>query len=114
MSLERIIKILERFGFSRVDAQVYVYLAKTGPKEGRELTIGLRMAKQQLYLVLRHLKEKGVVTNSLDHPALFSALDFEELLKVYIKLNEQQAKSIEETKREILESWKNMEDHTNN
>jgi HTH-type transcriptional regulator, sugar sensing transcriptional regulator len=109
-----VIKILENLGFSRVDAEVYVYLAKTGPKEGKDLTIGLRMAKQQLYQVLRNLKEKGVVTSSTDHPALFSALDFEELLRLYINLNKQQAKGIEETKKELLESWKNMENHANN
>jgi sugar-specific transcriptional regulator TrmB len=114
LSLERVIKILERFGFSRVDAQVYVYLAKSGPKEDRELTLGLRMAKRQLTQILKHLKEKGVVTISPDHPPLFSALDFEELLKLYIKLSEQKARSIEEAKKELLESWKNMEAQDNN
>jgi HTH-type transcriptional regulator, sugar sensing transcriptional regulator len=114
MSLERVIKILERLGFSRVDAEVYVYLAKTGPKEGREVTIGLRMTKQQLYHVLRHLKKKGVVTSIKGHPNLFSALDFKELLKLYIELNQQQAQSIEEVKKEVLESWRDMEPHKNN
>ena len=72
------------------------------------------MAKRQLAQVLRHLKEKGVVTNSPDRPTLFSALDFEELLKLYIKLNQQKARSIEEARKEILESWKDMEAQDNN
>jgi HTH-type transcriptional regulator, sugar sensing transcriptional regulator len=114
LSLERILKILESFGFSKVDAEVYVYLAKKGLTEGRELAIGLRMTKQQLYQVLKHLKEKRVVTSSSDHPTLFSALDFEELLKLYIKLSKQKARSIEEAKKEILESWKNMKEQDNN
>ena len=102
------------FGFSKADAQVYVYLAKTGPKEDRDLTLALKMTRQQLCQILKHLKEKRVVTSSLDHPTLFSALDFEELLKLYIKLNKQQAKGIEETKKELLKSWKNMKNHSNN
>jgi sugar-specific transcriptional regulator TrmB len=114
LSLERVIKILERFGFSRADAKVYVYLAKTGPKKDMDLTIDLKMVKRQLTQILNHLKEKGVVTNSPDQPHLFSALDFEDLLKLYIRLNEQQAHGIEETKKELLENWKNMELPNNN
>ncbi len=97
-----------------MDSEVYVYLAKTGPKEDRDLTIGLKIEKRQLTQILRHLKEKGAVTNSPDHPSMFSALDFEELLKLYIKLNQQQARSIEETREEILESWKKMDPYNNN
>jgi hypothetical protein len=38
MSLGRVLRLLESMGFSRVDSEVYVYLAKTGPKSSRELS----------------------------------------------------------------------------
>jgi sugar-specific transcriptional regulator TrmB len=32
LSLERIVKLLDNFGFSKDDAEVYIYLAKKGPR----------------------------------------------------------------------------------
>ncbi len=108
MSLERVLRLLEDFGFSRVDAEVYVYLAKTGPQKGKDLNNGLKMTKQQLYPALESLQKKGVVTRSPERPALFSALAFEELLNLYVKLNEEKAQIIKETKEELLASWRDM------
>jgi sugar-specific transcriptional regulator TrmB len=108
LSFERAIKILEGFSFSRKDAEVYIYLAKTGPSKGRDLIIGLRMVKQQLYPILKQLQKKGVVTSSQKRPAIFAALAFEELINLYVKLDVEKAKIIRETKEELLDSWKNV------
>jgi len=108
-----VLKILDGFGFSRVGAEVYVYLAKTGPKNGKDLAAGLKISKQQLYLALESLKGKGVITSNLEHNKVYSALAFEELLKAYIELNEQQAEIIKQKKEELLESWKNMKNCVN-
>jgi len=105
LSLERVLKILEEFGFSQLDAKVYVYLAKTSPQKGMDLATGLNMTRRELYPVLKSLQEKGVVTTSFEHPGLFSALAFEELLNLYVKVNVEQAQIIKETKEELLESW---------
>jgi len=99
LSLERVLKTLEGFGLSRVDAEVYVYLAKKGPKKGRELANALRITKQQLYPSLKNLKNKGVVTVSLERPVLFSAVAFEKVLELFIKIKVDQAKAIKETKK---------------
>ena len=107
MSLERVLRTLEGFGLTRRDAEVYVYLAKAGPRKGRDLTTGLKMTKQQLYPILKGLQKKGVVTSSSKRPALFSALAFEELLNLIVKLNLEQAQIIKETKDELLANWRN-------
>ena len=108
MSLERVLKMLEEFGLSKVESEVYIYLAKVGPCKARELGSGLRMTKQQLYPALKSLKEKGIVSSEAKRVALFSALAFEELINNYVNINLEQAKTIEETKRELLATWKNM------
>ena len=105
MSLERVLKTLEGLGLSRTDAEVYVYLAKKGPKNGRELADALQVTKQQLYPSLKNLKDKGVVTVSLERPALFSAVAFEKVIELLIAIKVEQAKAFEETKKELMESW---------
>ena len=108
MSLERVLKTLEGLGLSRTDAEVYVYLAKKGPKNGRELADALQVTKQQLYPSLKNLRSKGVVTVSLERPALFSAVAFEKVVDLLIAIKVEQAKAIKETKKELLASWRSV------
>jgi sugar-specific transcriptional regulator TrmB len=108
MSLERVLKVLMSLGFTRTNAEVYVYLVKTGPQKGMDMTVGLNMTKQQLYPILRSLQKKGVVSSSSEQPALFSALTLEELLNHFVKMNIDQAQNIKETKEDLLLSWRSM------
>jgi sugar-specific transcriptional regulator TrmB len=103
-----VIQILENFGFSRKEAIVYIYLAKAGPRKGRELRYGLKMTKQQLYYGLKKLHQKGIISRSSEHPALFSALAFEDLLNLFVRTNVEQAKTISETREEVLNHWHNL------
>ncbi len=113
MSLERVLKTLEGFGLSRVEAEVYIYLAKLGPAKARDLGSGLRMTKQQLYPALKSLKKKGIVSSKPERAALFSALAFEELLKRYVTINVEQAEILKETKEDLMESWRSMAKQNN-
>ena len=99
MSLDRVLRILEGFGISKADAEVYVYLAKRGPTRSVDLAVDFGKTQQQIYPILRRLNKKGVVKNSKSRQMLVSALAFEELLERYVKLNMEQAKIIEEAKR---------------
>ena len=106
MSLNRIIKTLENFGLTRIDTQVYVYLAKKGPLMADEVASALKLSKQKLGSVLRNLQNKGIVNKN--HPAVFSAMNFEDVLDFYIKLNVEQAQVIDKSKHELLASWSSM------
>jgi sugar-specific transcriptional regulator TrmB len=103
-----VLKTLEGLGLSRTDAEVYVYLAKKGPKNRRELADALQVTKQQLYPSLKNLRSKGVVTVSLERPALFSAVAFEKVVDLLIAIKVEQAKAIQETKKELLASWRSV------
>lgn len=108
MSLERVLKILENFGLAKTDAKVYVYLAKKGPKRKKELTDEFKLTDQQLYASLKNLLGKGVVIASVEKFALFSALDFERVLDLFVKANMEQAQAVKENKEEILANWRSM------
>ena len=104
------LRILEGFGVSKADAEVYVYLAKRGPTRSVDLAVDFGRTQPQIYPILRRLNEKGVVSHSKSRQVLFSALAFEELLERYVKLNMEQAKIIDETKEQLLASLKNRTD----
>lgn len=107
------LKTLESFGLSRVESEIYVYLAKVGPCKAEDLSIGLRKTKRQVYPALQELKKKGIVASRSEHSALFSALTFEELLTLFMNLNAEKAKAIRETKEELVTNWQKMTKQNN-
>jgi len=105
VSFERVLRILENFGLARPDAEVYIYLAKKGPKREKDLISSLKLAKQQLCSSLKYLQGKGIVTATVKKSTLFSAVSFERALDILVKANIEQAQAISETRQEILSDW---------
>lgn len=96
------LKTLESFGLARKDAEVYVYLAKTGPQKVTEIINSLKIRKRQVYPILKNLQRRGMVTVSLEKTTFFSALAFEKTLDLLVKDNIEQAKIIKEIKEELV------------
>ncbi len=106
MSLERVFKVLESFGLARQDAEIYVYLAKRGPKNERDLSDALKIARQQLSLSLKSLQTKGIVLSSKEQVGLFSAVAFEEVFDSLVRASIERADGIKKTREELIASWK--------
>jgi len=109
LSLKRVIESLQSLGLSQGDAEIYVYLSKEGPKTGRELATALRLSKQKLYLSLKKMSQKKIVTASDDRPSIFFAIAFEEVINLLVKIKKEQSATILETKEELLSSWKSVD-----
>ena len=95
-------------GLSQTDARVYIYLATKGPKKARDIINNLTINKRQIYRSLKRLQNKSVIIANDEHPAEFSALPFEEVLDLLIKIKKEQAQAVHETKKELLSSWLTM------
>ena len=104
MSLERVIKALVCLGLSRSDAEIYVYTAKKGPQTALDLTGALNYSKHQILTSLQTLTRKELVSKD---GTIFSALPFEEALELLIRTEKEQAKSIEESRKELIVNWNN-------
>lgn len=102
MSLERIIKALIRLGLSRLEAEVYVYIANKGPQKVVNLAKNLDINKSTIYASLRNLRKKGLVIKT---GTAFSALLFEEALDLLIKKEKEKAQALHESKDELLDTW---------
>ncbi len=113
MSLERVLRTLESLGLSRVESEVYVYLAKAGPSKADQLAAGLRMTNRQVYPVLKGLKKKKLVVSKREQTRTFSAIAFEELLNLFVKLGTEKTVIIRETKQELADSWQEITSQDN-
>jgi sugar-specific transcriptional regulator TrmB len=108
MSLERIIKSLESLGLSQTDAQVYIYLATTGPKKARDVIKALTINKRQVYRSLKRLQNKGITVTKNERPFLFSAVPFEEVLDLLMEIKKEQAQALQESRKEFLSNWRKI------
>jgi sugar-specific transcriptional regulator TrmB len=101
-----VLKALVSLGLSKTEAEVYVYLAQNDPQKARDIAEALRIYKRQLYRTLKNLQSKGMVSASQERPALFSAVSFDKVLDLFIKVNREEAQRIEENKEQILLMWR--------
>lgn len=102
---EQVLKTLQDLGLTRLDSQVYIYLAKKGSLKGADISKGLKVQKWPLYRCLKHLQSKGIVTATLEHPARFSAVSFDKVVDIFVKVMMAEAQRIQESKNELLAKW---------
>lgn len=105
MSLERIIEALVGLGLSRTDAEVYVHLATKGPETARKIIDGLPINKRQIYRSLKSLQSKGIAMVNSEFPSEFSALPFERVVDLLLKLKKEQAEVLEESRTELISDF---------
>ena len=103
MSLEKIIETLVSLGLSRLDAEVYVYIAKNGPKSLNDLDKSLNYSKIQ---ISKSLKKLIAITLVNKEEPMFSALPFEDALELLIEKQREQEKTLKETKNHLVKAWK--------
>lgn len=108
MNHEELLRILVDLGIKRLDAEVYLYLATKGPKKGRAVYSELKINKMQLYRSLKELQNRGMVNSSSEYPARFSAVLFDKFLDLLIQAKKEQAKSLQESKKMLLSTWRSI------
>jgi len=113
MSLERVIRALVGLGLSRVDAEVYVQLAKKGSIEIGDLANALKFSKQKVNRSFKNLQSKGIVTGSLEGKAIFSALQLQQTIELLIAIKTEQALIMQESKEELLSTWRSITEKDN-
>jgi sugar-specific transcriptional regulator TrmB len=113
LSLERIIKSLVGLGLSQSDAQVYIYLATTGPKKARDMFDALAINKRQVYRSLKRLRNKGIATINDERPFEFTALPFDMVLDLLMEVKREAAKALQASRDELISDLRAEEKKSN-
>jgi sugar-specific transcriptional regulator TrmB len=101
-----LLKALVDLGFAEIDAEIYLFLAKAGPQNGRNIAETLKLYKQQLYRSLKRLQTKGVIRATVERPAQFSAVSLDKVLDLLVETKKEQALAWQESKKELLVTWR--------
>lgn len=108
LSQEKAFKTLEGLGFTEQDARVYFFLVKRGPQKAGDIAKSLKMPKQTVYFVINGLQREGIVTSTVEHPARFAAVPFEEALDLFMKAKLEDVRRVEQNRAEILSDWQSI------
>jgi sugar-specific transcriptional regulator TrmB len=108
LSEETIRKTLRNFGLTEKEAEVYIFLAKRGVLKGGEISKQTRTQKAPIYRALKCLQAKGLVESTLEFPARFTAVPFENVIDSNIKLKQEEAAQIAIQKKDLLSYWQNI------
>ena len=105
---EKVLRTLESLGLLPFEAQVYVFLGKRGPQKARDIIKSLSVPKQLLYVTIKSLQSRGLITATLEHPATFSAIPFERVLDLFVKSKMEEVQRIERNKNDLLSDWQSI------
>ena len=73
-------KALKSLGLAETEAKVYVYLAKRGPLEEKDLAKTLKLTEQRICFSLEMLLTKGMVSAIPELTTKYSAIALEKIL----------------------------------
>jgi sugar-specific transcriptional regulator TrmB len=113
MKKSLVFETLEIFGFKQIDIQVYIFLAKKGPHCHGEIGKTLQISKEQIYRSLKRLKGLEAVYATLEKPATFYALPFEQVLDMFASSKINEAKNTQQNKDRLLVKWQSIIDRGN-
>jgi sugar-specific transcriptional regulator TrmB len=109
-TLEKIKKDLITFGLTSREANIYIHLARLGPKKANKIAEELKTHRTETYHALTALQNKGIVTATLERPINFVALPFEKAIEKIIKLEKEKVNLSEKRSQYLFKLWHSLPD----
>ncbi len=103
MSEETIKKVLMNSGLTEKEAEVYIFLAKHNAMKVTEIARLLGKDKAQVFHILNRLQAKGFAESTIEFPAHFTAVPFENILDSIIGARQKEVALIEKSRKELLD-----------
>lgn len=115
MSLKKAIQALRSLGLEGTEVNIYLYLAKKGPHEEKDIAKALNLTKNKLCFCLERLVSKEMVSIVPERSVKYSAIALEKVLDQYLKTRKEQVKTLKASREEFLSAWRSIikDDHEN-
>jgi sugar-specific transcriptional regulator TrmB len=110
MSLNTLHENLTRFGFTREEAEFYVFLSAIGPATARTIARRFNINRVKAYRTLKDLEEKGLVIKIMGRPLRFTAQPIEGLIRDKINETRLSLQELEHNQTQIMEDLDKIKD----
>lgn len=108
MKPKTIKEALKTFGLTEKESELYIFLGKKGPLKISMITNQLKNNRGQVYRTLKKLEKKGLVKVTLEFPARYSSIPFENVIDSLISSKKKEVYEIETAKENLLTAWKKI------
>jgi sugar-specific transcriptional regulator TrmB len=105
MALYKLSEKLIDFGFTKEEAEVYIFLSSMGPSAARVVSRRFNVNRMRAYRTLKSLEDKGLVDRIIGRPMRFVANPIQEALNKYIEGFRERLTILENREEEIIEDW---------
>ena len=105
LGIEKITEDLVKFGLTKSQAKVFIYLGKYGSKTSPEVCKDLKLPRTETYHILNALTNKGIVVTEFSHPTKFSAVKMENAIKIMVKTEQAKLSMLAEKEKQITTLW---------
>ena len=103
MSLDLLHDKLTAFGFTREEAEVYIFLTAMGPTPARVVARRFSINRMKAYRTLKDLEDRGLIQRIAGRPVQFAATPPEEVLRRSIDDAKQTLSGLEGDEEKVLE-----------
>ncbi len=105
---ENFFKRLEKFGLTKNQSKVYLYLSKNGPHSANELTKLLKLPRTETYHLLTLLQNKGIVLGKFGKPNKFDSLPFEKTISILVNNEKIRITELAKQGDELINLWEKI------
>jgi len=102
---EDFFKRFEKFGITKNQSKVYLYLTKNGPSSANELTKLLRIPRTETYHLLDALQNKGIVIGRFGKPNKYDSLPFEKAISILVNNEKIRITELATQGDELINLW---------
>jgi sugar-specific transcriptional regulator TrmB len=102
---ENIRNILEDFGLTEKEIEIYIFISKHGSQRSGEIAKGVKTHRTEVYRMLKSLQSKGLVYSTLETHSRFTAAPFETVVDSFIRSKRAELATIESSKQNLLKDW---------
>jgi sugar-specific transcriptional regulator TrmB len=112
MALDSLSEKLINFGFTKDEAEVYVFLSSMGPSPARVISRRFDINRMRAYRTLKSLEDKGLVERIIGRPMRFVANPLQESLSKYIDGFRERLTELETREEQVIDDWTRISDAT--
>jgi len=108
LELEKICDELLKFGLTKNQAKVFMYLGKYGSKTSPEVCKALKLPRTETYNVLNDLLNLGIISSEFHHPTKYSSLAMNKAILIMINDAQENVNKLSKKEIEVTKLWNNV------
>ena len=108
MEEKRLYEILLELGLSKRKADIYLFISRKGLQKAQSIAAYLGIDRAQTYRLLRSLKQKGIVEETIEAPIRYIAIPIENLIEAHLENRKSEIVNLESKKTNIINYFKSF------